>query len=111
MSYSANRRDMTTKISDLPILDMTKEEEFDAWWARSQTKYYWSEEVAKQVWSAAWCCARLGQWEAAKAEASAELEAQLWAIAGQAFNTGHDDQAKWFRALAKTFFKNDKTST
>lgn len=84
------------KISD----DMTREEEFEKWWGSTQTKYYWRDEIAKQVWNAAWCAAKLGQWEATKAEAVSEIKAKYRADAAKAFLDGDDDEAFLLRRLA-----------
>lgn len=88
------------RLSELPIVDRTREEEFEKWWSHTQVKFMCGETLAKQIWKNAWTCAKLGQWEATKAEVLSEIKAKLFADATSAFLDGDDDEAILLRRVA-----------
>lgn len=93
------------RLSELPIIDRTREEEFEKWWAHANENSSCEKRAAKWVWQCAWCTAKLGQLERAKAEASSEIKAKLFAEATAAFLDGDDAEAMLLRRIANNLGK------
>lgn len=88
------------RLSELPIIDMTREDEFEKWWAHANENSSCEKRSAKWVWQCAWTTAKLGQLDRAEDEACVEIRANLMALAVQCFRDKEDDQAEFFRNLA-----------
>lgn len=93
------------RLSELPIIDRTREEEFEKWWAHANENSSCEKRAAKWVWQCAWCTAKLGQLERAKAEVLSEVKAILFADATSAFLDGDDEEAQLLRRIANDLGK------